>query len=148
MADYKGVLDELKLRRLALDAERANLDKAITAIEALIPTVNQSSRSVFGTTQVPGVTPRAFAGLTMPQAIEKCLRLAQQPQTKRQIQDALRAGGMRASAKSFSAHVYNTLHRLSKDGGPFRRESDGRWGLSEWPSNSENRGILGSTAPH
>ena len=46
------------------------------------------------------------------------------------------AGGMKRS-KSFSAHVYNTLHRLSKVDGPFQRESDGRWGLRAWATSVE-----------
>ena len=129
VADYKGVLGDLRLKRAAIDRERERLDTAIAAIADLV-----SAEPPHQATQVeiPQVTPRAFSTLTMPQAIDKCLRLAEHPMTKRQIQDTLRAGGVRAS-KSFSAHIYNTLHRLSKDGGPIRREGDGAWGLSDWP---------------
>ena len=70
--------------------------------------------------------------LTMPAAIKKCLTQIGQPQTKREIQDLLKAGGMRSSPKSFSAHVYNTLHRHSQEDGLFYRLGDGRWGLSAW----------------
>ena len=60
----------------------------------------------------------------MPDAVTTCLTLAQQAQTTREIQNALRAGGVKAS-KSFRAHVYNTLRRLSDQNGRLRRYSDG-----------------------
>ena len=42
---------------------------------------------------------------------------------------------MKISPKGFSGHVYNTLHRLSQDGGTFTRKGWWRWGLSEWKRN-------------
>lgn len=128
MADYEGVLADLKARRTVLDRERSELETVIAGIERLISTSSGQTR------QPTAVSPRAFSGsLSMPEALTKCLKLAQQqPQTKRQIQDILKAGGMKAG-KSFGAHVYNTLKRLSGPDGRFRRESDGRWSLRDWP---------------
>ena len=135
VADYKGVLVDLKSRRAAIDEEAKGLDRAILALENLV-TVDerpvQTAQAIDHTQESPRVSRRAFSSLTMPQAIEKCLKLTGHSVMKRQIQDTLRAGGVRAS-KSFSAHVYNTLKRLSKNGGQFRREPDGTWGLSAWP---------------
>lgn len=128
MADYEGVLADLKARRTALDRERSDLETVIAGIERLVSTSGGQTR------HQPAVSPRAFSSLTMPDALKKCLKLAQQqPQTKRQIQDTLKAGGTKVG-KSFGAHVYNTLKRLSGPDGPFRREPDGRWSLREWPA--------------
>lgn len=135
MTDYKGVLADLKAKLLAIERERNHLQAAILAMEALV-----SSGTSKYPDQVPAVAvaPRAFANLFMPAAIEKLFTEVGHAMTKREIQDALKAGGMRASAKSFSAHVYNTLHRLSKEDGSglFYRQNDGRWGLTAWKQAS------------
>ena len=143
MADYEGVLADLKARRAALDRERSELDPVIAGLERLVTAASNGRPSQ----QTPTVPPRAFAGLTMPQAVTKCLKLAQQPQSKRQIQDALMAGGVKAG-KSFGAHVYNTLHRLSGPDGPFRREPDGRWSLREWPAAVSEPGNSNAATTH
>ena len=135
MADYKGVLNELRSKRVAAQREVDRLDTAIGAIEDLVSVPENRSNQATQPVESLKVSPRAFSSLTMPQALNKCLRLAQRPMMKRDIQETLRAGGVRAG-KSFSAHVYNTLKRLSKDGGPFYRESaHGPWALSEWQSS-------------
>ena len=127
MADYKGVLADLRNRRVAIDKERVDLDTAIAAVERLASsTVNSTAGR--GVQETNSVSSRAFAGLTMPQAITKLFTLVNQPQTTRQIMDALKAGGMKSKG-SLRGHVYNTLHRLSQDDGPFRHESDSRWSL-------------------
>ena len=134
MTDYKDVLAMMRAKRNELQDEVAKLDKAIIAVEALVNTDNSGQvGSVVAST--PGISPRVFKNLFMPAAIEKYLTMTQQPQWKKEIQGALIAGGMHHS-KSFGAHVYNTLHRLSKADGPFRREPDGRWGLSKWTARS------------
>lgn len=132
MADYKGVLADLRARRVAIDKERADLDTAIAAIERLAASAVISGTGP-GTQEVRGVSARAFGGLTMPQAITKYLGLVNQPQTTRQIIDGLRAGGVRSTA-GLRGHVYNTLHRLSRGDGQFRHDPDGRWSLREWQS--------------
>ena len=140
MADYEGVLADLKARRAALDQERAALETAIGAIERLLLSAGQATR-LGVQADIRTVSPRAFVGLTMPQAITKYLRQVQEPQTKRQLKEGLRSGGMRMGANA-GAHIYNTLHRLSQGEGPYRHENDGRWSLREWPpvssGNSEN----------
>lgn len=118
MVEYEGFIIELKAKRTALDRDRAELDTAIAAIERLVPAVRDEPR---------GVGLRAFAGLTMPQALAKYAKVSRQTQTTSQVAGALRAGGMPASAKSFKNQVYNLLRRLSVSGGPWQRESDGRW---------------------
>ena len=130
MAYYKGVLADLRDRRNAIDKERVDLDTAIAAVERLASSTIKSTaeRSIQDTRSVSS---RAFVGLTMPKAIQKYFTLVNQPQTTRQIMDALKAGGVKAKG-SFRGHVYNTLHRLSRNDGPFRHEPDNRWSLREW----------------
>ena len=142
MADYEGVLADLKMRRAALDRERAALETAIGAIEQLMSSAAPATTRQEMRADTRPITPRTFTGgLTMPQAITKYLKIAQAPQTKGQIREALRSGGMRMGPNS-GAHIYNTLHRLSQGEGPYRHESDGRWSLREWPpvlsGDSEN----------
>ena len=120
MADYEGVLTDLKAKRSTLDQERERLNTAIVAIESLVVSAGREEPR-------PAISPRTFAGLNMPQALVKYAKVAQQPQTTSQVAGALRIGGMRASAKSFQNQVYNILRRLSDSGGPWQRESDGRW---------------------
>jgi hypothetical protein len=130
MADYAGVLADLKTKLAALDREREGLEAAIAAIERLPGLAGAASQqSTVGTRTV---SPRAFTNMTMPQAITKALKCAGEPQAKSQIKETLRAGGR--SGKNIGTHIYNTLHRLSKEDGPFRREPDGRWSLRAWPS--------------
>ena len=140
MTDYENVLADLKAQKTALDRERSELDGVIAGIERLI-----AARGTRQQTAAPAVAPRAFAKSSMPEAIKECLKLAQEPQSKRQLQDVLKAGGIKTS-KSFSAHVYNTLKRLSESDGPFRRESDGRWGLREWPTTIKAEPVSASAS--
>lgn len=149
MADYKGVLADLRARRTAIEKERVDLDTAIAAVERLASsTVNSVAGQAVHDT-MPGISSRAFVGLTMPQALAKYFTLVNQPQTTRQIMDALKAGGMKSKG-SLRGHVYNTLHRLSQSDGPFRHEPDSRWSLSEWKSIESSvadaRPLLGGAA--
>ena len=120
MADYEGVLSDLKARRAALDQERETLETAITALERLPPVTGDDENHT-------PVARRAFGRMNLPEALTKYATIVQSSATTSQIADALRAGGMRAKAKSFNNQVYNILRRLSDAGGPWQRESNGRW---------------------
>lgn len=131
MADYAGVLVDLRARLAELDRERADLNTAVEAIERLAKGVNGSTTktpvTVADTRTAPVFTVKRFTGLTMPQAVSAILSDAGEAMTTRQIQDALAAGGKEAKNRG---HVYNTLHRLSQgDDGPFVRNANGRWQL-------------------
>ena len=134
MADYAGVLADLKGRRAALTREVSELDEAIAAIERLV------LRTSLGGTQagiVPPANPsssilvpsRAFAGLNVQQAIAKYMIMVGGSQSTRQITEALRRGGLETKSRKPYAIVYNTLHRLSSPTGSFERTEDGLWKL-------------------
>jgi hypothetical protein len=135
MADYKGVLADLKARRTAIEKECADLDTAIAAVERLA-NLSAFTASVAAAKQtLPDLRlgQATFSGLRMPQAITNYLTMVRQPQTTRQVIDALKSGGVKDSG-SLRGHVYNTLHRLSQEGGPFKHNADGRWSLREDPA--------------
>ena len=130
MADYKGVLDDLQARRVVLDRERSELETAIVALTRLAGAAQPSS--VDSSDQA--VRPKMFARMTMPKAIATYFNglTTREPQTTRQIMEALVAGG-RKKTGSLRGHVYNTMHRLSQqESGLYRREPDGRWSLRAW----------------
>lgn len=122
MADYTGVLTDLRSRREALIRELRELETAIAALERLAgdPTVAIAIQSM----SQPTVTKGTFDGLTLPQAVDKYMRMMNRPLITRQVVDALRAGGVPADAKSFANQVYNALHRMSGENGVFRREGN------------------------
>jgi hypothetical protein len=121
MADYQGVLAVLRAELAGVNQRRAELETAISTIEGLAPVGRVVIASSF-------VGPPTYEGLNMRQAVSKCISsMGGQPMTTAQITSALKAGGMRASEKSYRAQVYNTLHIMSKDGGPIQKDADGRW---------------------
>jgi hypothetical protein len=126
MADYAGVLEDLRTRRQALAREAAELETAIAALERLSG-VTPSGPAVLATNVA--VFPPSLRGLTMPQAVDKYLRWANRPVTTREVQDGLKAGGVSAEAKSFSNQVYNTLHRMWKVNGTVNRNGN-EWTLT------------------
>lgn len=118
MDNYEGVLANLQAKRATLERERERLDMAIAALELLASDVHEDANPA---------SPRAFVYLNIPQALAKYAKVVQSPQKSRQIADALRTGGMRASSKSFNYQVYNCLRLLSQSGGPWQQESRGFW---------------------
>jgi len=135
MADYKGVLADLRARHAAIEKERADLATAIAAVERLATSAEKAGAS----TGVPRAPVRrvSYSGLTMPQAIEVHFNNLPmpEPQSTRQIMDGLQAGGLKAK-RNFRGHVYNTMHRLSRDDGPYRHEPDGRWTRRAWSDSN------------
>jgi hypothetical protein len=132
MVDYEEFLAGLRRRRDELEKEYADVDAAITAVERLAgvrPSVTPK-KPVYITVPTK-IGAETFANLTMPQAIQKFFSMVTEPQTTRQVIDGLIAGGMKVKG-NVRGHVYNTLHRLSQDGGPFVHQADARWSLREW----------------
>jgi hypothetical protein len=140
MADYTGVLEEFRARRTAIARELADPDTAIAAIERLVTPTSSSVRvdEPQVAAAIAGVS-RTYANLTMPQAIAKFFaRLhTREPQTTRQIINALQAGGFSTQGPIVRGHVYNTMHRLSQDDGPYVHEADGRWSVKRWNEQSD-----------
>lgn len=131
MADYVGVLAHLTARRKSLVEEMAAVDAAIAALRKIAVVVIDSQAS-----PQPPVTASAypigtFTNMTMPQAIMRVLGDRGEAMTKAQIKAALVGAGKHAGT-NIGSHIYNTLHRLSQNAGPIRREPNGLWSLREW----------------
>ncbi len=119
MADYLGVVTELRVRQKALAAEIAELGAIITGLERLATT---------GTSERAEPSIVSFGGKTLPQAVRIYMESVARPQTTRQVVNSLKAGGVSDAAKSFVNQVYNALHRGSKPGGDYVRDGD-KWRL-------------------
>lgn len=135
MADYVGVLADLKARlaqldteRAALDAERAEVDTLIAGVQRLIARRSGAPSPIVPTQrQAPRPTPK-----TMPEAVVAYLSAAPiRTHSTREFQDGVLALGMKPG-NNIRGHVYNTLDRLSRGDGPIRRHSNGRWSLRAW----------------
>lgn len=148
MADYIGVLADLRARRSDIERERVELDTAIAAIERLaaLAGVASAPEATKARDESRAAHPLPFRGMTMPQAVVKHFQAigAGESPTTREVIDAVTKGGI-PTKSSIRGHVYNTLHRLSQPDGPLQRRGEGRWGLRQrsgaHPSNE------GKTSP-
>lgn len=125
MTDYKALLDELRARQADIVSEYEALDTAIKAMEHLAGEADVSSPSTM-----------TFEGLSMPQAVIKVLGATSEPLPTAQIKAAIINGGMKGGT-NIGSHIYNTLHRLSQEGGPIRRWENGRWSLRATPKTDD-----------
>lgn len=129
MADYTGVLADLKARRDALNRERAELETVIGGIERILAAREPHQASSEAAPRRPAKA-GSLSGLTMPQVITQLLQNAAEPQTTRQLVENVKGSGIKVGT-NVRGHVYNTLHRLSQDDGPFQRLNDGRWSIRQ-----------------
>ncbi len=120
--DYKAVLEDLRVRRVQLDA-------AIAALELLSgePVV------VFGASKPlsgPEIQADTFVGLNIAEAASKYLRITGKgAKSTEQIADALNRGGLSCTQSSVSA----ILRRNNNSGeGDVIKVGRGLWGLQEW----------------
>jgi len=126
--DYKGVLEDLK-------AKRAALDVAIQALEAI-------SGESFSALPIPGARPQrreaeiqydTFVGLNVVDAAARYLEMVGRPaRTVEEITNALNRGGLPARPGS----VQTLLSRSHNGPNPVvRRAGRGTWGLPSWYSS-------------
>jgi hypothetical protein len=124
-----------------LEARRAALDNAITALKAWLSSAPGSSEGMsyvkLGTTVMNpsihgGEVPSgAFLGKSIPEATKLYLSIVKQKRSTREIADALRKGGMESTSNNFEGIVATGLHRASKNIGEIVRVT-GAWALAEW----------------
>jgi hypothetical protein len=78
----------------------------------------------------PGsVRPDEFFRMSVPDAIQRYLEIAKQPQSPKTIASALRAGGLLTTAKNFYANVTTALVRME---GTILTNTPAGWALAEW----------------
>jgi hypothetical protein len=153
--DYRGMLISIEARRAALVSEVEVLDKIIAQIKQLLEAQNGippvAASTVMPATPPtnlahdvqPHISPDEFIGLPVIEAITKYLRMTKRPQMPKEINEALRLGGLWSGTRKSSRYLYNsvtsTLSRESQaeNSNPkVVRLRDG-WGLPEWRDNVE-----------
>ena len=137
MVDYASVLVDLKVRRGVLAEETRELDALIEGVERMVSRFSRSpmqARLIDEPIKV-ATQARQSPPKSMPEAIKAHFEAlpASTWQTTRQVQEAVAAQGIKGG-KNLRGHVYNTLHRLSQEGGIFQRTREGRWGFRAWGS--------------
>jgi hypothetical protein len=114
-----------------LEAKRAQLDSAITAIKVLMEQTGVLAATappvprIAGLSEVPS---RAFAGLSVSAAVRKLLEMMQRRMTVREIMQGLQAGGLKPSKYR---NVYAILRQRESDKADIINV-DAKWGLAEW----------------
>jgi len=126
MADYIGVLADLRIKLEQVDAERAELLNAIAAIERIAGTSESKPPKVT-------LVNRGGKQPTMQGAIGLVLEAQRDWMTTAEIVAALKNNGYSASPKSYRAQVYNTLWRIQRTGQFVQDPATKKWGLKEWP---------------
>lgn len=130
---HRLMLDELRQDLASAELAREQIELRCTRIQAAIELLEEKIQTAaeeepHQAESESQAEPGVLARMSMPEAIQHCLSTSSRPLSKRELMAMLREGGKR-EGNHFSQHVYNTLYRLSKDGGPVRQEDNGRWSL-------------------
>ena len=144
--DYAKVLADLIRRREQLDA-------AIRAISEIVGQDAPAGPGLPKPERPRSVTaPGAFAGMSLEEAAKAHLRSVSGSRTTAQIEQALRAGGVKSTAKSFYNSVYSVLRRESlSPESEIEKAGRSRWKLASRPTEgaaSEDGPPSGSTREH
>lgn len=160
MADYhKAVLDELQSDLATVEDERSmavaaleKIDLRYSQIKAAVALLEEKIRAAVAKPSETHVFLNVrdelvdvYVTMSMPEAIRHCLLNSPNPLSKRELMVKLREGG-KEEGNHFSQGVYNTLYRLSKNGGQVRQDEAGRWswvehaatGAADHPGRSGN----------
>lgn len=122
----------------SLKNDRAEIDRAITVISRLAqkkthPKHTQKVRKPADTAMKKKnkdpITNQILTDLTVVEAAEKYLHIISTPQTTRQIEAALRKGGLKSEAKNFQSNLFQMMKRKHLI---FNKTGPGLWGLVEW----------------
>lgn len=128
---YELVLADLK-------AKRAQIDQAISAIEAIRA---GAVTSPIATPVVAGVAEGAnppftnFVGMSIADASKRLLESRRSPLGTQEITAALRTGGVAFTGDTPANTVGSILHRQAKTVGDIISVGRGMWALASWYSN-------------
>ncbi|MBX7110593.1 MAG: winged helix-turn-helix domain-containing protein [Dehalococcoidia bacterium] len=117
--DYGSVLADLRKKRDEIDA-------LIQGLERFVSPAKVDDRIEVGA----AVSSDTFFNMTVPDAINKFLKMSQRPQSATQIADALEQGGLIHESKNFINTVYTALSREQKKLNVIQLP-DKSWGLAE-----------------
>jgi hypothetical protein len=128
--DYRAVLADLL-------EKRANLDRAIAGVEALlgVSSIVGGNSSGIGDPRAPGVstnTAGALLGLSITDAAKKVLGAQRRPLRNPEIEDFFKSGGLVLNSKDWANTIGAVLTRRSTEVGDIVKIDRGTWGLKEW----------------
>lgn len=123
MADYDGVITELKAKRATLQEEMAEIDTVLGTLEKMM-----SHNDVRAQEAQP------YRALGLVDAARKALELAGRRRGTTELLTELKTGGFKSHAKDPYISLYRALLRLSKPGGPVVKLKEG-WALRKWQSH-------------
>jgi len=121
VAEYKGVIAELK-------ATRATLQEEIAELDTVIGTLEQMSQNGGAARQA-----QPYRGLRLIDAARKALELAATPRKTKQLVTELETGGFKSHVKDPYRSLYRALLGVSERGGSVVKLKDG-WALRKWQS--------------
>jgi hypothetical protein len=98
----------------------------------VVPSLPTGQRAVTDSASGP-IRSDTFFRLSIPEAVQKYLRMAKRPQSPKDIAAALKRGGVLSQATHFYANVTTALKRL-QDAEKVVNTKEG-WGLAEWYPN-------------
>jgi len=129
MSKAAAVLAELREEEARLKFEVVRIGRVIEALEEALGIAERREESAdadAGAAVAPLPPPRSapYAMLDLYDATAAYLRTVDEPQTSRQIADALRAGGFKTHSMEFRDTVRSMLRRRSTPG--IRKTADGR----------------------
>ena len=129
MDAYRKVLKDLERRKSIIDAAIAGMlalmGESETALQACLP-------AALSTRQEPGhVESDSFAHLTLTEAAQRYLAMANQPQSTAEIAAALQQRGYPTESRNFRNTVRSVLDRHAKTVGDIVKVQK-NWGLAEW----------------
>lgn len=149
MTSEQNTVDPYELVLRDLYAKRAQIETAITAIEALrsgnaaVAAVSQAAPAA----NVNGdVQAGMFAGLSIAEAAKRLLAMKKQPMTTPEILAGLLAGGVVFSTATPGNTVGSVLHRETRQGNDVVSIGRGKWALSALiknPGRFQKKGAKG-----
>lgn len=129
LASLEEKLANIEAEKLAIEAKEAALRRSIASIRELIAL--ESGELVPSRSDGIIIPKRAFKGLPMIDALEKCLKMVKTGRTVRQLADYLKEGGFSSVSKFFVSNVRSALKRQGPVRGIVRRGNE--YWLAEWP---------------
>lgn len=140
--DYDKVLADLESKRDALNAAIDGIRKLIHVNSQMLPDGTIKSAAAGQLPEAQEIQSDTFFSLSIPDAIEKFLRMMKKPQPVREIADSLERGGFSHTSQRFPKTVATTLNRMAEADEPKVVKVKGEWGLTEWyPGRKKGRAL-------
>lgn len=146
--DYKIVIADLRAKRSALDAAIAGLEQWQGLGGGDESPVVAGETRLDQRSETNEIRSDSFFGLSIPDAIRKCFRIAKRPLSLSELTNSLKNGGMLTTATNLMATVSATLQRMKQQSGEVVALGKGQWGLAEWYPGLRREKIEATAKPN